>query len=401
MAKKLTITTNSNVDLEGKNVKPYIGIEEELICLGTFTIDKPNNKEVKQTSTFVGYDYMKKFEAEYKDNNIYPIRLDSLLQSVCNQVGVQLGSNTIANGEYMVLGNPFTNGESCKTVLSNIAQLAGGFARISSNDHLYIKTLDITGNPVETLDGNNYTEFEKSNTFGAVNSIKIQMNSGVDGEESVEEITGLPDEYRHQISIINNYFLINEAERKKVIKKIYNTLNGLTYTPFESTYYGFPYLEVGDKIKVKDTEDNEYSSYVLSHTIGYNGGFTGKIKTTAVKESKNTTENTTNNLKNWRRNTELTVNKIDGKVTTLIEEQSQYEDKLSMIEQTVDSINSNVGSIIDYKRELCAINQVKMEDCKETNLYGLNLKGIKEYNNYLYPSNNLYAGMTYPNVEVN
>ena len=199
---------------------------------------------------------MKKFEAEYKDNNIYPIRLDSLLQSVCNQVGVQLGSNTIINGEYMVLGNPFTNGESCKTVLSNIAQLAGGFARISSNDHLYIKTLDITGNPVETLDGNNYMEFEKSNTFGAVNSIKIQMNSGVEGEESVEEIAGLPDEYRHQISIINNYFLINEAERKKVIKKIYNTLIPRNIKLAEAPSHGMP-------INIYDAKSSGAESYML------------------------------------------------------------------------------------------------------------------------------------------
>ncbi len=344
---------------------------------------------------------MKKFETEYKDNITYPIRLDNLLQEVCKQVDVGLGSKDIVNGDYLVLGNPFINGETCKTVLSNIAELAGGFAKIGNNDHLYIKRLIVEDEPLEVLDGNNYMEFKKNNIFGAVNSLKIQMNSGVDGEENVEEIVGLPDEYRCQVVITNNYFLINEVERKRVIKKIAQALNGLTYLPFETSYYGYPWLEVGDKIKVFDVEDTEYNTYVLQHTIRYDGSVSGTIKTTVIKTNKSTYGNATNSLKNWKRNTELTVNKIDGKIRSVVEEQSQYNQKLTEIEQNMDSIKSNVSSIIDYKRELCAIDQLKMSDCKETNLYALNLKGFKEYNNYLYPSPNLYAGTIYPNVEVN
>ena len=41
----------------------------------------------------------------------------------------------------MILGNPFTNNEDCRTVLSNIAQLAGGFAKIGRDNKVYIKVL--------------------------------------------------------------------------------------------------------------------------------------------------------------------------------------------------------------------------------------------------------------------
>ena len=211
-----------------------ITLGKEYIEEGKYKVPKPNTEEVSAHTTFTGYDNMKNFDIPYVDNNTYPKRLDDCLESLCQQVGLVLGSKTFPNNSYMIKGNPFTNGETCKTVLSHLVQLTGGFAEIDmENENVYVRNFDISGDAVETIDGNNYDEFKPNNVFGPVNSIRILMNRGVDGEETIKEAEGVTDENRCQITIADNYYLTSAEERQAVINGIFNALNGLTYLPIE------------------------------------------------------------------------------------------------------------------------------------------------------------------------
>ena len=288
---------------------------------------------------------MKKFDTQYVDSNTYPIRLDACLENLCSQVGLTLGNKNFPNNSYMLKGNPFTNKETRKTVLSNLVQLAGGFAEIDVEDgKLYVRNLDVSGEAVETIDGNNYDEFKPNNVFGPVNSVRIQMNSGVDGEETIKEAEGVTDENRCQITIADNYYLTSAEEREAVINGIFNALNGLTYLPIELSYYGYPWLKLGDKIKVKGKNDKEYITYVMEHTLKYNGAYSGTIKAIALTKTQQAYKEVLS-LKDWRRNTELAVDKINGKMTAVIEEQSEQSEKLTKVEQDVNGITSKVSSV--------------------------------------------------------
>ena len=288
---------------------------------------------------------MKNFDAPYVDNNTYPKRLDDCLESLCQQAGLVLGSKNFPNNSYMIKGNPFTNGETRKTVLSNLVQLTGGFAEVDIEDgKLYVRNLDVGGEPVETIDGNNYDEFKPNNVFGPVNSIRILMNSSVEGEETIKEADGVTDENRCQITIADNYYLTSAEERETVINGIFNALNGLTYLPVEINYYGYPWLKLGSKIKVKDKNDNEYITYVMEHTLKYNGAYSGKIKATALTKTQVAYKETTS-LKQFKRNTELAVDKINGKITEIIEEQSDQSNKLVQIEKDINGVTTKVSSV--------------------------------------------------------
>ena len=127
--------------MENKEIQAFAGINNEYVPFGNFIIQKPNNKEVKEKTNFIGYDYMIKFNVPYKDRVTYPIKAGLLFKDVCEQVGLEAGNTNFINSEYMILGNPFTNNEDCRTVLSNLAQLAGGFAKIGRDNKVYIKTL--------------------------------------------------------------------------------------------------------------------------------------------------------------------------------------------------------------------------------------------------------------------
>lgn len=390
VAKKAVVKllNNGEYNLEDKDIKIKTGVEIqddiEYQELGTYTIPKPTTDEVTTETESTGYDYMIKFNVIYVDNNTYPIRADDYLENLCNQVGVTLGSKSFPNNSYMIKGNPFTNGETCKTVLSNLTQLTGGFAEIDTDEKLYIRNFDINGNAVETIDGNNYDEFKPNNVFGPVNSVRIQMNSGVDGEETVKEEEGLTDATRCQITISDNYFLSSAQEREAVIDNIYNVLHGLTYLPVEINYYGYPWLKLGNKIKVKDTNDTEYITYIMKHNLKWNGAYSGTIKSFALTKTQSAYKEVVT-LQKWKRKTELAVDKINGTISSIIEETDEYENRLTQIEQTVDSINQNVGNIIDYKHEVSGVTEIHLEDAGENDIIQLQVQGNKTYESILFP----------------
>lgn len=194
-------------------------INEE-IPFGNFIIPKPDSKEVKEKTSFVGYDYMIKFDIPYKDKVNYPIKANALFQDLCNQVGLVAGNLDFVNCDYMILGNPFTNNETCRVVLSNLAQLAGGFAKIGRDNKVYIISLS-KGNAVETIDGNNYfTDFSKNKQWGELNSLVLRI-SGTEGENTtLEDHTSVVQNGLTELVMEDNYFLIDQAGKRESNKSI-------------------------------------------------------------------------------------------------------------------------------------------------------------------------------------
>lgn len=378
VAKKITVEmfNNGQYELENKKISVKTGIEIdgkiEYIPMGTFIIEKPTTEEVSTNTQFVGYDYMIKFNATYVDRVTYPIKTVELLKDLCNQVGVECGITEFTNSNYMILGNPFTNNEDSKTVLSNIAQLAGGFAYIGRNNKLYIKTLETTdkllrvkdihfmsvadfNNTIinttvsssdiadEKIDGNNYFEFSKNNKFGKVNSLILRL-SQVEGENTViQDEDSIKKEGLTEITIADNYFLTSNEEREKVIDALWNKLKGLEYLPFEIKDYGFPYLDLGDMICIKDTEDNEYISYVFDYTFNYNGIYSGNLKAKALTKTQTAFKNT-NNIKTKFRNVEYKVDKINGTISSIVSTQEEISKDLK---DTSTTANNNYQDILN------------------------------------------------------
>lgn len=393
VAKKITVNIlnpNNSINLENKTIEVFVGIEIngklEEIPYGTYIIEKDDDQEVKARTNFVGYDTMIKFNIPYvhDDNIVYPTKLSNVLESLCKQVGLELGSTDFVNSDYMVQGNPFTNNEDCRTVLSNIAQLAGGFAKIGRDNKVYIKSLEKTPEgllrvkevhnmPVKDLDSvlvkelasyrdsaedyvdkNTYfDDFIKHNQYGEINSLVLSISS-IEGEntsrtddESIEK-NGLTE-----ITIEDNYFLINEEERNKVIETLWNALKGIYYLPFKTKYYGYPYLDCGDMVAVDDMQNYQTVSYILNHTFTYNGAFSGNIDTPAITKTQVAYKNN-NNIKSKFRKVERSVDKVNGVISDVIEQQTETADKVSKQEQTITQIQDTVKEV-----------DTKVDDTKE------------------------------------
>ena len=312
------------------------------------------------------------FNETYIDNNTYPVTLGNLFKNLCSQVGLEVGNTDFPNNDYVVLGNPFTNNETCKTVLSSIAQLAGGFAHIGRDNKVYIKNLSLSDEYVENIDGHIYnSDFTKNEYYGAINTIVIGLKD-VEGENITKEDFNIT--VAKEIKISEEYFLIDHTERNKVIDSIFSALNGLTYLPFNVSYYGLPYLDVGDKIQILDNEDNPHASYILKHNFKYNGAYSGKLESPKITETQEKIKNA-QDLKTKFRKVELSVDKINGKIESIVESVDEQSEKMTQIEQDIDSINSKVSSVVDITNSVEGISKLEVTDAMEGDILELHILG--------------------------
>lgn len=396
VAKKITVNIlnhNNSINLENKEISAFVGIgqeETEEIPFGNFIISNPpENDETEEKTNFVGYDYMIKFNKTFKDNNTYPISLKQYLTNLCTQVGIELGSTNLVNQNYMIQGNPFSNNEKCRTVLSSIAQLCGGFARIGRDNKLYIINLNSTeyvrgltvgevhqmtigemnnvlikklnetvGIPTaDNIDGNTYMDFKKNNQYGGVNSLVLKL-SQVEGEITLrEDEESIEKNGLTEIVIEDNPFLTDSTEREKVIDELWENIKDLKYIPFKiEEYYGFPYLDAGDKVEIADMEDTIHISFVFNHKFIYNGSFKGSIETSALTRTQSTYSPEKTNIKNQIRNVELSVNKITGDITAISEVQEEQTTQISQISIDVSNVNIEVAKKVGKNEIKSSIN---------------------------------------------
>jgi len=400
ICKAITIETTDDIDLTGQEVIPKVKVELdggtiEEIPFGTFVIDRPVNEEVKTHTTNTGYDYMIKFRIPY----VHRIEKETftaaeLFTDICEQAEVEVGSLNFVNADYVILGNAYTNNETCEDVLKDLAKLAIGFAKIGRDDKCYLKTLTI-GSPVDSISGMDYTEgFESYGKFGEVNSLYVGL-SQVNGETSTRIDTESITENGE--TIIKNddiAFLIDEHERELVIEPMWDAVKGLKYLGAKYTYKGFPYLDTGDEITLADNEDIEHTSYIFNHVFEYNGAFTGENETNVVTTIQSQYINKQNTVQGKFRRVELSVNKIDGKVGSVIEQQNELERKMTETEQTVEGFAGTISSINDLSSEIAEL---------KANIQGLQVSVSQTGgNNIFYYAKEFWTGETTedtPNLE--
>lgn len=394
--KKITVNllSDSSINLENKTVQVYTGIsngtEIEYILLGTFIIDKPTTEEVTQKTSFTGYDYLIKFNDKYEDNNTYPISLYDYVLNLCSQVGIELDNTSIVNGNYMVIGNPFKNNETKKTVLEQVCQLCGGFAKITTENKLKIVNL-VENEKLDTLDGDIYNSFSKNKKYGKINSVTLSL-SGIVGENTnLKDQASIDENGLTEVVISDNYFLNSQTEREKVIQELFNVLNGISYVPYEMEYYGFPYLEIGDGIEILDVDDTSYLTYIFDYTFKYNGGYSGILKNKTVSEVQSKVETSKQKFKRIER----TVDKINGEIVDIIETQDDFSSQLVLTKQDIDGIKQQVEDMTDFIREVNSKGEICLT--KTSNVLGtiltLELYGDMNYvypSEITYPSNTLY-----------
>ena len=188
VAKRVTGNLN-NVDstfsIQDREFELYMGVDlenetTEYIKYGTFIVQKPEDNQVTDNTSFEALDYMIKLNLPWTDRMTYPCTLKQLFDDLVAQSGLSTTVTSFLNEDFIVENNQFEDGTTMREVLKAIAQVAFNWARVDENNNI-VMDFEKKDDIAETLTVDNYYNFSKQEKYGPVNVI-ILKNSQVEGE---------------------------------------------------------------------------------------------------------------------------------------------------------------------------------------------------------------------------
>lgn len=250
--------------------------------------------------TINAVDYMYKTDSEYVPSET-STNLQNLLNDVCRQCDLVVGSPVFANMDYQVVSIP--TGCTCRTIIGNIAQIAGGNAYCDANGRLVIKSYDLSVHEsVGYIDARHYEEDVEAEISGGDfrDTISAEISGGNFGENenfhNLSEwvslsvatddvvITGLTTTIEHNDKEDEIYIVGTEGytldidnqlitgNEKNAINRIAAILVGITFRPFSGEYaISYPLSESMDPCIIWDKDDNMYPSFLTDIDFVYAG----------------------------------------------------------------------------------------------------------------------------------
>lgn len=399
-AKKATLTLLDNTqttNLENKEIELYIGADYNnttyYINFGKFIVNEPpKNDSTNGTISIVTYDYMIKFNKPYKNQVNYPCTLKALLQNICSQAEVELGSKSFINENFYVTDNQF-EGKTLREVLQHICKCAFSWARIGQDNKLYIDfKVKYNVEDIEKIGPNDYYQdsYKKANEYyGPINKV-IYGDSDITGqEESVEDEDSIANNGEKSFVINDNYFAYTAAKRQELIQGG-STLFGFTYMPItQLDLKGLIFLDSTDIIEVEDGEGNTIISRVFSHTIEY----TGILKDSITNSGESKTEKTYKNTKKTSEENSkigISVDRANKKITQIIEEIGDRSNKSTSITQDINGIQQLASNSVDYRRDVEGITEIHLGNAAQADILNLEIRGYETYISDLFPREDLY-----------
>ena len=402
IAKALSFEIDSSVDLEGKEFKYFTGIKTsagiEWIDLGTYITQDPEPNDTTKITTINAIDYMLKTNIEYTSDLQYSnnnVTLGQVAQEACNKAGITLATTDFPNVDFIVDSNQFSQGTLIRQVISAIAQISGTVAKIKNDDKLYFITPKTTGPVRKVFNLTDYSEAEIKRATHPINLVSLGM-SDVEGENVVmKDEQSILFDGENSLIINDNPFAYTEAKRQQLITAIFNAVKGFEYKAYEMTAQGLPYLETLDNIQMVDFEGN---SFLFRFYHKSPNGLETEMSAPSITKATVAYQNVAS-AEQIAKRTEIIVNKQEQTITGIIENQGEFENQLTQIEQTVDQIQQQVSDTIIYKREVEGTTEIHLEDAGEADILELEIRGNKTYETNLFPATNLYPrGSLLPNT---
>lgn len=386
--------------LENTILKPKYGLkvnnEYEYINYSNYNVYSSEINYDTNIVKTIAYDNMIKFMKKYEFNKLnvsFPTTVGNFSKAICNYIGVQLYSADFFNADLVIEEDLFT-ALNCtyRDIIDYICQVTLTTAIIKDNK-LYFKDVIDTNKTITPI---LLKKFKIKQQFGGCNSLVLGRGDLNDNIYSKDD-TLIEQEELQEIRFDNNEII--DKRREQVIDNMFNQIKGLKYYSFESKDLGVGIFEPADFCKMQDLDGNTYKVLILNQSITITSGCEGAMSAGVPSTSTTKYQYATDSQKRQSK-TEIIVDKQNKKITELVEETKEHEEKITKVEEDLDGIKQSVSNAIDYKRKQCNIGQVHLTDCQETDLMRFNVCGAKEYNNYLFPQEDLFPGNFSPNQEV-
>lgn len=393
VAKRVTGNFNnvdSSFSIQDREFELYLGVDledgtTEYIKYGTFIVQKPEDDQVNDNTSFEALDYMIKLNLPWVDRMTYPCTLKELFDDLVAQSGLSTKVTSFLNQDFIIENNQFEEGTTRREVLKAIAQMAFNWARIDEDNDI-VMDFEKKDEVAETLTADNYYNFKKQDMYGPINVI-ILRNSQVEGENiTIRDEESIEQYGETELVISDNPFAYTQSKRAKLIEAG-RILFGLTYIPMSMDMIGYMYLNCKDKIKATNLNNETFETYLLNHTIEYTGTISDSMEAPAATKTETKYQFTPQMIEALK-HTELLVDKANQRITEVIEKQTDFSNELTKQETSLSGISQQVSKIYDFKKSVKGIDEIVLEDALPTNI--LKFEAIAKNVVGMYPKKTLY-----------
>lgn len=356
VAKRVTGNFNnvdSSFSIQDREFELYLGVDledgtTEYIKYGTFIVQKPENDQVNDNTSFEALDYMIKLNLPWVDRMTYPCTLKELFDDLVAQSGLSTKVTSFLNQNFIVENNQFEEGTTRREVLKAIAQMAFNWARIDEDNDI-VMDFEKKDEVAETLTADNYYNLKKQDMYGPINVI-ILRNSQVEGENiTIRDEKSIAQYGETELVISDNPFAYTQAKRAELIEAG-RILFGLTYVPMSMDMIGYMYLNCKDKIKATNLNNETFETYLLNHTIEYTGTISDSMESPAATKTETKYQFTPQMIEALK-HTELLIDKANQRINAVIKNISDTNKKIVEIEATLNGVTSTVKSAIQTANE--------------------------------------------------
>lgn len=374
---EFTLFDTSKYNITNKEIEAFVGLkvndEFNYISLGKFITDKPVTKdETQDECTISATNYSLKFKIPYKPILTFPCTINKAIKDICDHLNIEYVENDFINKDY-VLQKFFIEEEATFFDVIKIL-VEAGFANaiITNTNALIVKSPSMTVDYVLSL--NELFDLKKEdNVFGPVNSIVASRIVADDG--STTEDVYKKDEDSINVNGLYEYKIIqNEAidyDRQTAVNNMLAGILNFEYNPAKIEAVYNPAIEIGDMLEVPDKKTaTSFLLLVKEITADLSSGL---MTIESTEKTQTETDYKSATAKDKRRNTEIKVNKMEGKITLLAEEQGEIK------EQIVKSVENIEG-----------MQTITLSNCVEGNLLEFYIYGHNTDFNMLVPDDDLY-----------
>ena len=325
-----------------------------------YVVEVERDRETNDV-TVVGYDILYK-AANHTVSELglpatYTIRGVAL--ACASLLGVPLNIENITDSSFDTLfdgnGN-FDGTESVRYALDAVAEATQTIYYINNDWELTFKRLDKDGEPVFTINRNNYFELYSNGviTLGGI-CHATELGDNVAPEAAGEGVT----QY-----IRDNPFWELRDDVYNLVDSAQTAVGGMTIEQFECNWFGNYLLEIGDKIGFIAKNNQTIVSYFLNDTLTYDGAIE---QSTAWAYDENEAETASNpsTLGETLKQTRARVDKVNQEISLVVEKTEANEKSISDILITTENIELSVATereareaaVGDIEEELDALSK--------------------------------------------
>lgn len=262
---------------------------------GNFIAEKPQKKGAN-TTNIVAYDNISLLDKDVTEwfNSLegFPYTAYDMVKKVCQYCGINFANANINNGDYLIYATQLKS-VTARQIVRWIGEISGCFCVADENGNAVYQWYKENSTPIVASRSENAVTFlqgglsyedYQTNKVDRVqirqdkNSVGIVFPNGASGENSY--------------IIESNPFLIEDARMVDIAESLYNIIKDITYVPCKVNVPSSYKFNVGDIVKITDTNGVEFYSYIMQkkragqkETLECTGNYTRNGATTLYNTS--------------------------------------------------------------------------------------------------------------------